>query len=95
MDRLQILDRDHWMCLMPVCLHPCTRAINPVLSVTDSWWAPTVDHIMARCLGGRNVSWNLRAAHQLCSSNGGSYVRSGRMILHEPAAVLGGPVLIR
>jgi 5-methylcytosine-specific restriction endonuclease McrA len=65
--RLLVLDRDRWTCMMPHCLHPCTRAINRALDGTDSMWAPTLDHIVQKAQGGTHATGNLRAAHAWCN----------------------------
>ena len=92
--------------MMPVCLHPCTRAINRVL---PGWhpWSATADHIRAKALGGRDIPANLRAAHRHCNMVAGRRwqkqehlrrkaalrkpVRRG-ILPDGPAGVLGGPM---
>lgn len=89
--RRQVFTRDKWTCLMPVCLHPCTRAINPALDGTNSPWAPSIDHIVPRALGGRDRPGNLRAAHQRCNNRAGRHLRRAfEDNFSNPEDILGG-----
>ena len=99
MNRLAVLNRDRWTCLMPVCVHPCTRSINPALNHTRSPWAPTVDHIIQRSKGGTDRQGNLRAAHRVCNEIAAlrrhrrRHVRRSlapNLVPDDPIAVLGG-----
>lgn len=64
---LFIYERDGWTCMMPACLCPDGRQIDPELNGQVGHWAPSVDHIVPQALGGRNDRENLRAAHQYCN----------------------------
>lgn len=67
-----IYERDAWTCMMPVCYHPDSRAIDPALNGQSSHWAPSVDHIVPLAVGGTNDRRNLRAAHQLRNTRHGN-----------------------
>lgn len=62
-----VYDRDGWRCQMPKCLCPDGRAIDPQLRGIKVPWAPSVDHIEPKALGGPNSRENMRAAHRLCN----------------------------
>lgn len=78
--------RDGWKCEMPTCLCPDGRAIDRKLRGTDSEWAPTVDHIVLRTLGGRDRMGNMRAAHRLCNQKDPAAARMGRIRVAEGIA---------
>jgi hypothetical protein len=85
---------------MPVCLNvdghgEVDRHINRKLE-PPSPWAPTVDHIIPRALGGTDAKANLRAAHAKCNNDaahGGNWSTRNVSppVLQDPEAVLGGP----
>jgi 5-methylcytosine-specific restriction endonuclease McrA len=52
---------------MPVCLCPDGRALDRKLRGKESPWAPTIDHIVLKTLGGSDRMDNMRAAHRLCN----------------------------
>lgn len=99
---MDVLRRDEWTCRMPICVHldgngEVDRRIDRKLE-PPSPWAPTVDHIIPRALGGSNQASNLRAAHAKCNNDaahGGNWSRVNVRppVLQDPEAVLGGPGL--
>lgn len=67
-----VYKRDAWMCRMPVCYCPDGRQLDPALAGQDDPWAPSIDHIVPRALGGSDARPNLRAAHKLCNVRHGN-----------------------
>lgn len=63
----EIYRRDKWVCLMPACLCPDGRAIDPGLAGIQEPWAPSIDHIVPLALGGLDNARNKRAAHAKCN----------------------------
>lgn len=94
--RLAVLNRDKWTCMMPVCKHPTTRAIDSKLDGKHNRWSPTVDHRKPKSKGGKFTPDNLRAAHAICNSFAGNfgYFEDGKYIL-DPIEALGTTYLVR
>ena len=67
----EIFDRDRWLCQMPVCLHPLSRALYPNdhgdKSTSDPWRA-TIEHVMRLIDGGADDAANKIAAHHACNA---------------------------
>jgi 5-methylcytosine-specific restriction endonuclease McrA len=63
-----LYERDHWWCQMPVCYCPDGREIDPALRDCNDPWAPSLDHVVPRRMGGPDLPRNLRAAHRLCNN---------------------------
>ena len=59
--RMGIYDRDGWTC--GICLEPVSRTAPP-----NDPWAPTLDHVLPRALGGSDELDNLRLAHRWCNT---------------------------
>jgi len=66
-ERQAVYERDKWQCMMPECVCPFGRDIDPGLR-RDSQWSATVDHVKPRSRGGTNRRKNLRAAHKKCNN---------------------------
>lgn len=69
-----IWERDRWTCLMPRCLQPGGRAIDPAAAWPDPW-SPSIDHIQPLAQGGPDNAPNKRAAHLRCNASAGRAVR--------------------
>jgi 5-methylcytosine-specific restriction endonuclease McrA len=65
----QIYRRDKWVCLMPECVCPDGRAIDPELAGTGDPWAPSIDHVVPLRDGGLDNARNKRAAHARCNNS--------------------------
>jgi 5-methylcytosine-specific restriction endonuclease McrA len=65
--KLAVYRRDGWQCQMPTCACPEGRSLDRALQGRDVPWAPSVDHIVPRSLGGDSNLRNLRAAHRWCN----------------------------
>ena len=65
--RARVYDRDGWQCRMPACLSPDGRTLNPKLLGSFDDWAPSVDHVIPKSLGGKFLPGNLRASHRRCN----------------------------
>ena len=63
----RIGNRDNWICGI------CGMPVNPELSVYETEWAATIDHIIPRCKGGSNEDDNLQIAHLACNVRKGRY----------------------
>lgn len=63
--RLAIYERDGWVCQI------CYLPIAVDAPVNDDY-APSLDHITARSLGGGHESGNLRLAHRVCNAKRGA-----------------------
>lgn len=59
--RLAIYERDDWTC------HICGDPVNRVARVPELD-APTIDHVIARAMGGGHMPSNLKTAHFYCNS---------------------------
>lgn len=93
--RLQIADRDGWIC------HRCRNPIDPALS--EPPWVPRSRSGIGRhalCLvadhypvslseGGPTIPANLRAAHSLCNGSGGSFGALTRSDVAAQQEILG------
>lgn len=66
-DRVEVFERDWWMCSL------CGGNIDSSLSYNDPM-APVVDHELPIALGGRHEMGNLRAAHRVCNERKGARV---------------------
>jgi 5-methylcytosine-specific restriction endonuclease McrA len=69
-----VYQRDGWQCRMPLCACPDGRALDRALQGRVGPWAPSVDHIVSRSLGGDSSLRNLRAAHQRCNQNAAKHL---------------------
>lgn len=59
--RMAIYERDDWVCQL--CFEPVDQDVHYL----DDW-APSLDHIVPRSLGGGHESENLRLAHRWCNA---------------------------
>lgn len=69
-DRLEIFERDHWICGL------CDEAIDPALACPDPG-SVSLDHIVPVSLGGPHVRDNVQAAHLGCNVLKGNRVLDG------------------
>lgn len=60
-DRLAIYERDSWVCQI------CSLPVDVGSGFNDNF-APSLDHIIPRSLGGSDDPVNLRTAHRVCNS---------------------------
>lgn len=94
-NRPKVLERDGWVCQMPVCKAP-TRAIwreapkgHPL--------GPSADHIRPVIHGGTSGMDNLRASHRGCNSSAGAAVGNqlrgphGGVVVSRPRIVRPAP----
>lgn len=58
----------------------CGKAIDMTIEGNDPW-GPSLDHILARADGGKNVPENWQLAHQKCNSKKGSELSKRRTII--------------
>jgi 5-methylcytosine-specific restriction endonuclease McrA len=79
-----VYKRDGWQCQMPMCSCPDGRALDRALLGRIGWWAPSVDHIVPRSLGGDDSMRNLRAAHQRCNQRAANNLRQQPMTPKKP-----------
>lgn len=63
--RLAIYERDGWEC--KICGDPVDPSADPITGDL----APSLDHIVARSVGGDDSDSNLRCAHRVCNSRRG------------------------
>lgn len=63
--RLAVYERDEWTCQI------CNESVDRSADHLDDW-APTLDHIVPRSLGGSDDVENLRLAHRWCNSARGN-----------------------
>jgi 5-methylcytosine-specific restriction endonuclease McrA len=73
--QLAVYERDEWQCRMPSCTCPEGRDLDQAQVGQCAPWAPSVDHIVPRALGGTNDRSNLRAAHQRCNQQAAKGLR--------------------
>jgi hypothetical protein len=78
---LSVYHRDRWTCQMPQCLCPDGRSIDRALRGTVGPWAPSIDHIQEVARGGRDETWNMRAAHRECNADDARAI--GRNLTYE------------
>lgn len=80
--RIRILERDNWTCGI------CHQPIDPELSVFESDWVGTIDHIRPRYFSGGHEDDNLQAAHLICNQKKGTRLTWAARIKPPKAAQL-------
>lgn len=66
--RLALYERDGWVCAL------CSEPVDRDADAKRSDWAPSLDHILPRSLGGGDEDSNLRCAHRGCNARRGARV---------------------
>lgn len=59
--RVKIFERDGWICQL------CGRPVERGVSVHQSPFAPTIDHIIPLSKGGKDSVANCQTAHYICN----------------------------